>query len=561
MKRILAFALTLSLAFVFLCSDFSYAGEASYGKSYTMENFLSDYQYVVENNTVIKNHTVGAVLTGGPTWIESFGDAAMEHSFMQNVEHAGNYSSGSYFRGTPYDSLAGAYQAYYKKYILHKPQGLTHYTGSSYMDFSKAFEKLKKQSASEAQKGVSPTEKEITIDGKKGTALSLPVSKKNITISSKQWKSCDYLVLTGGSLKDWIHTRHVITIQALTAHIGADYSFVEPGDHKKAVYIQNENSYKLLEHGNGLMQIQSGALNQGQANLSGMKLIWNFPKTKILTTQYLPGHVVAPSAFTTILGGNVEGSYLVHKLCSHAEGHFYPYNGKDIQTPSPTPTVTVTATPTVAPTATPTATPTAAPTATPTVAPTATPTTVPATATPTVVPATATPTVTPTATPTATPTVTPTTVPATATPTVTPTATPTTLPTTATPTATPTTTPTVTPTVTPTTTPTVTPGITPSPSPSMSATTTPIPSATSSVTPPAVETTTIDDDNAPAGSLITDTNKKKETSKSSTEIEDSEVALSSTPDTGDHSMPIYSVIAVMILTAGAVTILTIKRKK
>lgn len=538
MKRILAFALTLSLAFVFLCSDFSYAGEASYGKSYTMENFLSDYQYVVENNTVIKNHTVGAVLTGGPTWIESFGDAAMEHSFMQNVEHAGNYSSGSYFRGTPYASLAGAYQAYYKKYILHKPQGLTPYTGSSYMDFSKAFEKLKKQSASEAQKGVSPTEKEITIDGKKGTALCLPVSKKNITISSKQWKSCDYLVLTGGSLKDWIHTRHVITIQALTAHIGADYSFVEPGDHKKAVYIQSENSYKLLEHGNGLMQIQSGALNQGQANLSDMKLIWNFPKTKILTTQYLPGHVVAPSAFATILGGNVEGSYLVHKLCSHAEGHFYPYNGKDIQTPSPTPTVT--------PTSTPTATPTTVPaTATPTVAPTITPSVVPATATPTAAP-TATPTVIPA---TATPTVTPTVVPATTTPTITPTIVPAT------------TTPTVTPTVTPTTTPTVTPGITPSPSPSMSATTTPIPSATSSVTPPAVETTTIDDDNAPAGSLITDTNKKKETSKSSTEIEDSEVALSSTPDTGDHSMPIYSVIAVMILTAGAVTILTIKRKK
>ena len=516
MKRILAFALTLSLAFVFLCSDFSYAGEASYGKSYTMENFLSDYQYVVENNTVIKNHTVGAVLTGGPTWIESFGDAAMEHSFMQNVEHTGNYSSGSYFRGTPYASLAGAYQAYYKKYILHKPQGLTPYTGSSYMDFSKAFEKLKKQSASEAQKGVSPTEKEITIDGKKGTALSLPVSKKNITISSKQWKSCDYLVLTGGSLKDWIHTRHVITIQALTAHIGADYSFVEPGDHKKAVYIQSENSYKLLEHGNGLMQIQSGALNQGQANLSGMKLIWNFPKTKILTTQYLPGHVVAPSAFTTILGGNVEGNYLVHKLCSHAEGHFYPYNGKDIQTPSPTPTVTPTTTPNVTPTVIPaTATPTAAPTATPTVAPTITPSVIPATATPTIPP---------------------TVVPATATPTVTPT-------------------------VTPTTTPTVTPGSTPSPSPFMSATTTPIPSATSSVTPPAVETTTIDDDNTPAGSLITDTNKKKEASKSSTEIEDSEVALSSTPDTGDHSMPIYSVIAVMILTAGAVTILTIKRKK
>lgn len=538
MKQILAFALTLSLAFVFLCSDFSYAGEASYGKSYTMENFLSDYQYVVENNTVIKNHTVGAVLTGGPTWIESFGDAAMEHSFMQNVEHAGNYSSGSYFRGTPYASLAGAYQAYYKKYILHKPQGLTHYTGSSYMDFSKAFEKLKKQSASEAQKGVSPTEKEITIDGKKGTALSLPVSKKNITISSKQWKSCDYLVLTGGSLKDWIHTRHVITIQALTAHIGADYSFVEPGDHKKAVYIQSENSYKLLEHGNGLMQIQSGTLNQGQANLSGMKLIWNFPKTKILTTQYLPGHVVAPSAFTTILGGNVEGSYLVHKLCSHAEGHFYPYNGKDIQTPSPTPTVTPTTTPNVTPTVIPA-------TATPTVAPTITPSVVPATATPTAAP-TATPTVTPA---TATPTVTPTVVPATTTPTITPTIVPAT------------TTPTVTPTVTPTTTPTVTPGITPSPSPSMSATTTPIPSATSSVTPPAVETTTIDDDNAPAGSLITDTNKKKETSKSSTEIEDSEVALSSTPDTGDHSMPIYSVIAVMILTAGAVTILTIKKKK
>ena len=139
MKRILAFALTLSLALAFLCSDFSYAGEASYGKSYTMENFLSDYQYVVEDNTSIKNHTVGAVLTGGSTWIESFGDAAMEHSFIQNVKHAGNYSRGSYFRGTPYASLEGAYQAYYKKYALYKPQGLTPYTGSSYINFSKAF--------------------------------------------------------------------------------------------------------------------------------------------------------------------------------------------------------------------------------------------------------------------------------------------------------------------------------------------------------------------------------------------------------------------------------------
>lgn len=349
MKQILAFALTLSLAFVFLCSDFSYAGEASYGKSYTMENFLSDYQYVVENNTVIKNHTVGAVLTGGPTWIESFGDAAMEHSFMRMSNTPAITAAALISCGTPYASLAGAYQAYYKKYILHKPQGLTHYTGSSYMDFSKAFEKLKKQSASEAQKGYLLQKRKSPSEGKKEPLFPFCL-KENITISSKQWKSCDYLVLTGGSLKDWIHTRHVITIQALTAHIGADYSFVEPGDHKKAVYIQSENSYKLLEHGNGLMQIQSGTLNQGQANLSGMKLIWNFPKTKILTTQYLPGHVVAPSAFTTILGGNVEGSYLVHKLCSHAEDIFTLITGKDIQTPSPTPTVTPTSTPTATPT-------------------------------------------------------------------------------------------------------------------------------------------------------------------------------------------------------------------
>ena len=95
--------LLLALLFIFmLIYAVSSASTKTYNKEYTIENLLSDYQYIVKDNADIKNHTVGAVLIGGKATLSSFGDAVIENSYIGYVTAYGNYSNGSYFRDTKY---------------------------------------------------------------------------------------------------------------------------------------------------------------------------------------------------------------------------------------------------------------------------------------------------------------------------------------------------------------------------------------------------------------------------------------------------------------------------
>lgn len=201
--------------------------------------------------------------------------------------------------------------------------------------------------------GAEITLKKENIDGQEGVALYVP-NKQVVVIEKDEWNKCDFIVLDG-SLKDFISTRHIISVLLDNVQIGADYSYVAVGDNKKAVFVKDDGKLKLLEHGNGLMQIKDGSVQGGQLNVDGMKLIWNIPNATEVVTEYLPGHVVAPNANVKINGGNFEGSYIVKSLVSNAEGHFYPYDSVEkpkatsspiaIVTDTPKPTEVVTATP------------------------------------------------------------------------------------------------------------------------------------------------------------------------------------------------------------------------
>ena len=468
-------------------------------KTYTVRQLASDYQFFVRNELQSNNHFVGAAACGGKAYLNTFGDGAIVPSYFDTVLSLNNYNgqNNSHYLASDskYKDLCKQ-PAYYKNANRNYPS-LTKYPdkNNAYIRFDSAFTSLIRESAGmmdQASLTLSMDQMHyVSFDGNNGWLLTIPFSKTvhSVRIPKRIIKIADWILIDGvKDLKELAETDHIISIeQSDPLSIGGSYSFVRPDDWKKAVFIATNDrqsslftnffgTYQkkahLLDDAHGLKNIEGAeTIRAGQMDLSGVKLIWNFPQNKKLHCEYMPGHVVAPNATVSITNGCFEGSYIVNNLyCCGAEGHFYPY--KEVTPPSPS------ATPTIKPTPT----PTVKPTPTPTIKPTPTPPWKP-TPTPTIKPS-PTPTVKPTPTPTAKPTPTPTIKPSpTPTPTVKPAPTPTAKPTptpTIKPSPTPTVKPTPTPTATPSTTPTITPAFTPTVplSPLPTATTAPTPSVT-----------------------------------------------------------------------------------
>ena len=468
-------------------------------KTYTIRQLTSDYQFFVRNELQSNNHFVGAAACGGKAYLNTFGDGAIVPSYFDTVLSLNNYNgqNNSHYLASDskYKDLCKQ-PAYYKNANRNYPS-LTKYPdkNKAYIRFDSAFTSLIRESADmmdQASLTLSMNQMHyVSFDGNNGWLLTIPFSKTvhSVRIPKRIIKKADWILIDGvKDLKELAETDHIISIeQSDPLSIGGSYSFVRPDDWKKAVFIATNDrqsslftnffgTYQkkahLLDDAHGLKNIEGAeTIRAGQMDLSGVKLIWNFPQNKKLHCEYMPGHVVAPNATVSITNGCFEGSYIVNNLyCCGAEGHFYPY--KEVTPPSPSATPTIKPTPT--PTVKPTPTPTVKPTPTPTWKPTPTPTIKPSpTSTPTVKP-----TPTPTAKPTPTPTIktSPTPTPAvkpTPTPTATPSITPTIKPT-------PTVKPATTPTTTPSTTPTITPAFTPTVplSPIPTATTAPTPSVT-----------------------------------------------------------------------------------
>ena len=500
-RTLTSFFLCLLLVFSTACSVmYGKAASPSYTdtqKTYTIRQLTSDYQFFVRNELQSNNHFVGAAACGGKAYLNTFGDGAIVPSYFDTVLSLNNYNgqNNSHYLASDskYKDLCKQ-PAYYKNANRNYPS-LTKYPdkNKAYIRFDSAFTSLIRESADmmdQASLTLSMNQMHyVSFDGNNGWLLTIPFSKTvhSVRIPKRIIKKADWILIDGvKDLKELAETDHIISIeQSDPLSIGGSYSFVRPDDWKKAVFIATNDrqsslftnffgTYQkkahLLDDAHGLKNIEGAeTIRAGQMDLSGVKLIWNFPQNKKLHCEYMPGHVVAPNATVSITNGCFEGSYIVNNLyCCGAEGHFYPY--KEVTPPSPSATPTIKPTPT--PTVKPTPTPTVKPTPTPTWKPTPTPTIKPS-PTPTVKP-----TPTPTAKPTPTPTIktSPTPTPAvkpTPTPTATPSITPTIKPT-------PTVKPATTPTTTPSTTPTITPAFTPTVplSPIPTATTAPTPSVT-----------------------------------------------------------------------------------
>ena len=527
-KKVISLILCFSLLFIGIGSlTKSKAAVPTYtdsGRQHTSKQILSDYQYFTKSTFKAGNHFVGALACGGTAYFNSFGNGAIVPSYIKHVLHSGNYSgqyNSHYLANYPKYKNLLKQPAYYKT-IITPNSSLTEYPDKSgaYIDFKKAFNSLKAESKSLGKNSSLILSNEnlkwAKIDNQSGYLLTIPFSAsvKSVYIPHKVLYKADWIMIDGvKDLDELVSTEHIITIDKYnTLEIGSDYSYVESGDYKKAVFISTTNddgktfSFSgshfvqkayLLDDAHGLKNLKkSETIEAGQMDLSGMKLIWNFPDNDFLTCKYLPGHVLAPNAFVTINGGCFEGSYIADSILNYcAEGHFYPYgevpeSPEEPSTPptqaptqtsspseEPTPDITPTETPSTAPSATPSAittpdvTPSDTPSPSPSVAPTPSefPTPSPSAApTPSEVP---TPSPSAAPTPSEVPTLSP---PAAPTPTAAPSPTPSVVPT-PTPWNPPPTTVTPTPTVKPTAsaTPSATPNVTVKPTTSAAPSATP----------------------------------------------------------------------------------------
>ena len=426
-KKVISLILCFSLLFIGIGSlTKSKAAVPTYtdsGRQHTSKQILSDYQYFTKSTFKAGNHFVGALACGGTAYFNSFGNGAIVPSYIKHVLHSGNYSgqyNSHYLANYPKYKNLLKQPAYYKT-IITPNSSLTEYPDKSgaYIDFKKAFNSLKAESKSLGKNSSLILSNEnlkwAKIDNQSGYLLTIPFSAsvKSVYIPHKVLYKADWIMIDGvKDLDELVSTEHIITIDKYnTLEIGSDYSYVESGDYKKAVFISTTNddgktfSFSgshfvqkayLLDDAHGLKNLKkSETIEAGQMDLSGMKLIWNFPDNDFLTCKYLPGHVLAPNALVTINGGCFEGGYIADSILNYcAEGHFYPYgevpespeepSTPPTQTPTqtsspseePTPDITPTKTPSTAPSATPSAitTPDITPSNTPSPSPSVTPT-------------------------------------------------------------------------------------------------------------------------------------------------------------------------------------------
>ena len=498
-KKVISLILCFSLLFIGIGSlTKSKAAVPTYtdsGRQHTSKQILSDYQYFTKSTFKAGNHFVGALACGGTAYFNSFGNGAIVPSYIKHVLHSGNYSgqyNSHYLANYPKYKNLLKQPAYYKT-IITPNSSLTEYPDKSgaYIDFKKAFNSLKAESKSLGKNSSLILSNEnlkwAKIDNQSGYLLTIPFSAsvKSVYIPHKVLYKADWIMIDGvKDLDELVSTEHIITIDKYnTLEIGSDYSYVESGDYKKAVFISTTNddgktfSFSgshfvqkayLLDDAHGLKNLKkSETIEAGQMDLSGMKLIWNFPDNDFLTCKYLPGHVLAPNALVTINGGCFEGGYIADSILNYcAEGHFYPY-GEVPESPEE---------PSTPPTQTPTQTSSPSEEPTPDITPTKTPSTAPS-ATPSAI---TTPDITPSNTPSPSPSVTPT-------PSEIPTPSPSVAPT---PSEVPTPSPSVAP--TPSEVPTPSPSAAPTPSevPTPSPSATPTPTAAPSPTPSVVPTPT-----------------------------------------------------------------------
>lgn len=344
-RYIAVFLMLSALVISFVCSALMMPavsmteGDPKYDKAYTIENILSSYNLFAENDMTTHNHVVGAIAVGNNYTGESTsGDAAKAPSYAKNIVKSQGYSCGAYLDAADRETLAFYYQTVADGVTLG-----TNYeqVPESYIDFTQAFANIRAWSQGKAKE-----------TGADVWTATLSDVKETYSHASKCKLDIDLATLTATNIiipKDVYEKVGMINFVSSAGATNAEitealarngYTITIPGvkevmlkfdyshsDKRICINEQSiENSFKKL----------SGAIHEGEANLDGTNLIWNFPDATDVEVNYLSGHVVAPNATAKICccgdgsistGGNFEGNVIAKNIFTGGEAHFYSYYG------------------------------------------------------------------------------------------------------------------------------------------------------------------------------------------------------------------------------------------
>lgn len=314
---------------------------APYSKEYSVENLLTDYNVVTFGDMYMNTHTVGAILVGGTLTASdhvpggsTFGDGAMENSYAQKIHRVGGYSYGKYLENE-YAGDKSDYKFYYgslDEEFDKEPDVIpTVQTDTPYFNAETATTKVTNWSNSKRDDKTAWIVGEDDLSGDNSNVLEITVTdetNKNIVLPEEIHTKLNKIVFVG---KDG----GVVKPEEI-ANAGFTITFKgQPKDNRDGALhlgFQGFVQYRTTNTEGKLTDVQltktftglSGNAQNGELNLYGMNLIWNFPDAEgDLFVNSTSGHIVAPKARVVIQGG--EGGVIANEAVIVSEIHFYSY--------------------------------------------------------------------------------------------------------------------------------------------------------------------------------------------------------------------------------------------
>ncbi len=325
-KRVLALLMAALMVMTLMVPQTVSAAspDAVYTGGTKITELLTNYQYVIRNDAVLENHTVGAVAIGGKlnAAANTIGDGAQSPSYA-NYILAANIGNGSGYGAATRDF-------YYGDSLNALPDDFTKNAG--YMNLEAIFGDtttgLIKQSADLA---VGATKYVCTENSAMGfPVIDITLGEQNMNIEIPytelvKAKGINLNIADIDNLSKYAYTINITGVEGNSVMFEGEAWKGVAGEPSIDVFV-NGKQYAFLGD-------MSGQVHGIECNLSGMKLIWNFPgATGNIEWSSMGGHVVAPQAGVKVTSGRFQGGIIANSFTGTGESHFYPYGLIELNT-------------------------------------------------------------------------------------------------------------------------------------------------------------------------------------------------------------------------------------
>lgn len=293
-----------------------------YGKSYTVENFLTDYLYVARGNLSTNTHDVGGFIVGGTASLQGGLQGAAADCYAGYLEKILNVSIGDWMKADPtylgnntLDSDYSGIKIYYGdissaaySHVNNINKGDHLIKNPEFINVEEAFVQIESWSNDKKNNGYSVGATNVS-----GDIVNInidSITQKNIIIPPEYAdKKVNFITNDSNPAEKIGRSGYTVTFSGVSTYTLDMNTNILVND-----YLAKDTFFEGL-----------GGTNDSQLNTVGLNFIWNFPDATSVEAIGLGGHIVAPKADIRVHSTNFEGSIIGNNLKIENEGHFYPY--------------------------------------------------------------------------------------------------------------------------------------------------------------------------------------------------------------------------------------------